>query len=288
MQSGFVNIVGNPNVGKSTLMNALVGERLSIITNKIHTTRHRIMGIINGSGYQIVFSDTPGILAPHHLLHKAMMKSVDAAIIDADIILYVTDTIEKNRTNYIDKINSLSIPIIVIINKIDLIEPQALNDLTQHWHTILPHALIFPTSALHKFNLEVLKNRIVELLPQAPAYYDADQFTDRSLRFFAAEIVREKILLNYDKEIPYSVEVGIDEFIESAEKYSIAATIYASRQSHKPILIGHHGQALTRVGTQARHAMERFFEKKVYLRLYVKVTTAWQNSEQELRKFGFL
>jgi GTP-binding protein Era len=290
MKSGFVNIIGNPNVGKSTLMNALVGERLSIITAKMQTTRHRIMGIINGDDYQVVISDTPGILAPHYRLHEAMMKFVDTAIIDADIMLYVTDVTEKLNTlnNYIDKIKSLPIPIILIVNKIDMTTPEKLESITQQWHAILPQAQIFPTSALHKFNLDILLKRLIELLPEAPAYYDADQFTDRSLRFFATEIIREKILLNYEQEIPYSVEVGIDEFKENDDKSSIAATIYAARHSQKSILIGHQGSRLTRVGTQARHDMEKFFEKKVYLHLYVKVADNWRNNDRELKRFGYL
>jgi GTP-binding protein Era len=290
MKSGFVNIIGNPNVGKSTLMNALVGERLSIITAKMQTTRHRIMGILNGEDYQMVFSDTPGILAPHYKLHQAMMRFVDSALTDADIILYVTDVVETpdKHSDYVERIKSLGIPVILIINKIDICMPEELNVLTEKWHTMLPQAQILPVSALLKFNLDILQKRLVELLPEAPPYYDVDQLTDRSLRFFAAEIIREKILLNYDKEVPYSVEVGIDEFAEGAEKYSIAATIYAARQSQKAILIGHRGSALTRVGRQARLAMETFFEKKVYLRLYVKIAPEWRDNERELRKFGYI
>jgi GTP-binding protein Era len=290
MKSGFVNIIGNPNVGKSTLMNALVGERLSIITAKMQTTRHRIMGIVNGEDYQIVFSDTPGILAPHYKLHKAMMKFVDTALIDADVILYVTDTVEKNdkHSDYIEKMNQLSIPIILIINKIDLSNSEALNVLTQEWHALLPNAQIFATSALHPFNLDALFKHIIDLMPQAPAYYDTDQLTDRSLRFFAAEIIREKILLCYDKEIPYSVEVCIEEFEEKDAIYRIAAIIYTARQSQKSILIGHNGCRLSKVGFKARIEMERFFEKKVYLHLYVKVASDWRNSERELKKFGYI
>jgi GTP-binding protein Era len=290
MKSGFVNIIGNPNVGKSTLMNALVGERLSIITAKMQTTRHRIMGIVNGDDYQIVFSDTPGIIAPHYRLHEAMMNSVNTALTDADIVLYVTDVVEQGgkHSDYIDKISSLSVPIVLIINKIDLTTPEALESLTIEWHNRLPQAQIFPTSALQKFNLDILLKRLVELLPESPAYYDRDQLTDRSLRFFATEIIREKILLYCDKEVPYSVEVGIDEFKEDEAMYSISATIYAARNTQKAILIGHQGSKLTQIGRAARLDMQGFFEKKVFLRLFVKVNPDWRNNERQLKQFGYL
>ena len=290
MKSGFVNIIGNPNVGKSTLMNALVGERLSIITAKMQTTRHRIMGIVNGEDYQVVFSDTPGILTPHYRLHEAMMKCVDTALVDADIVLYVTDTVEQSdkHSDYIAKINALSVPVILIINKIDLTSPEQLEVLTEQWHARLPSAQIFPTSALQKFNLDLLFKRLTEMLPEAPPYYDRAQLTDRSMRFFAAEIIREKILLYCDQEVPYSVEVGIDEFKEGGAEYSISATIYAARRSHKAILIGHSGSKLTQMGRAARLDMQRFFEKKVFLRLFVKIAPDWRSNDRQLKQFGYI
>jgi GTP-binding protein Era len=294
MRSGFVNIIGNPNVGKSTLLNALVGERLSIITAKAQTTRHRIQGIVSGAQgddeYQIVYSDTPGILVPHYKMHRAMMAFVDTAIADADVILYVTDTVERYDKNieYVERLQRLALPIIVIINKIDLSTPEDLERLVATWHAALPAARIFPTSATHKLNLDVLHKQMVALMPEGHAYYDADQLTDKNLRFFATEIIREKILLHYDKEVPYSVEVDIDKFEESEAINRIAATIYVARESQKPIIIGHGGSKLTRVGSEARRDMEKFFEKKVFLHLFVKVNPDWRDSERQLKRFGYM
>ena len=288
-RAGFVNIIGNPNVGKSTLMNALVGEKLSIVTAKAQTTRHRIMGIVNGEDYQIVYSDTPGILRPNYRLQKNMMNFVDTAIGDADLILYVTDVVEKADKNaeYIEKLSRLSCPVILVINKIDLSDQKAVSDLMQWWREKLPQALIFPVSAKEKFNLENVYESIVERLPEAPAWYDKDVFTDRNLRFFASEIIREKILLNYDKEIPYCCQVEVDEFKEGAERYDISAVIYVMRDSQKGILIGKKGAAMKKLGTDARMEMEDFFQKKVFLSLFVKVDPDWRSSRRELRRFGY-
>ncbi|GHT69174.1 GTPase Era [Bacteroidia bacterium] len=289
MKSGFVNIIGNPNVGKSTLMNALVGERISIITAKAQTTRHRIMGIVNGDDYQIVYSDTPGILTPHYQMHQAMMNWVNTALTDADVILYVTDVVEQHdkHGDYIAKLKQLKTPVILIVNKIDLTTPEQLETLVTMWHNELPEAQIFPTSALNKFNLDALFKKLVALLPEGPAYYDRDQFTDKSLRFFAGEIIREKILLNYDKEVPYSVEVDIESFEEGEKMYRIAAVIYVARESQKAIIIGHQGQKLSKLGAAARLDMEQFFDKKVFLQLFVKVNPNWRDNERQLRKFGY-
>lgn len=290
-RSGFVNIIGNPNVGKSTLMNALVGEKLSIVTAKAQTTRHRIMGIVNGDDYQIVFSDTPGILKPSYELQEAMMNFVDTAIGDADIIIYVTDVYESSEKNkeYVDKLNLLSVPVIVIINKIDKIEDSKhLDELVEKWHGLVPKAEILPMSALTKFNTDILLNKIVSLLPQQPAWYDRDVFTDKNLRFFASEILREKILENYTKEIPYCTEVVIESFQESEELYSIEAVINVVRESQKGIIIGKKGAALKRVGTQARKEMENFFEKKVFLKIFVKVDPSWRENKKELKRFGYI
>ena len=290
-RSGFVNIIGNPNVGKSTLMNALVGEKLSIVTAKAQTTRHRIMGIVNGDDYQIVFSDTPGILKPSYELQEAMMNFVDTAIGDADIIIYVTDVYESSEKNreYVDKLNLLSVPVIVVINKIDKIEEaDKLDDLVEKWHGLVPKAEILPMSALTKFNTDVLLNKIVSLLPQQPAWYDRDVFTDKNLRFFASEILREKILENYTKEIPYCTEVVIEQFKEEEEMYSIEAVINVVRESQKGIIIGKKGAALKRVGTQARKEMENFFEKKVFLKIFVKVDPSWRENKKELKRFGYI
>lgn len=288
-RAGFVNIIGNPNVGKSTLMNALVGEKLSIVTAKAQTTRHRIMGIVNGEDYQIVYSDTPGILRPNYRLQKNMMNFVDTAIGDADLILYVTDVVEKADKNaeYIEKLSRLSCPVILVINKIDLSDQKAVSDLMQWWREKLPQALIFPVSAKEKFNLENVYESIVERLPEAPAWYDKDVFTDRNLRFFASEIIREKILLNYDKEIPYCCQVEVEEFKEGAERYDISAVIYVMRDSQKGILIGKKGAAMKKLGTDARMEMEDFFQKKVFLSLFVKVDPDWRSSRRELRRFGY-
>ncbi len=297
-RSGFVNIIGNPNVGKSTLMNALVGEKLSIVTAKAQTTRHRIMGIVNGDDYQIVFSDTPGILKPSYELQEAMMNFVDTAIGDADIIIYVTDVYESSEKNkeYVDKLNLLSVPVIVVVNKIDKIEEvnkhsrdsQTLESLVEKWHGLVPKASILPMSALNKINTDLLLNKIVSLLPQQHAWYDRDVFTDKNLRFFASEILREKILENYSKEIPYCTEVVIEQFIEEEEMYSIEAVINVVRESQKGIIIGKRGMALKRVGTQARKDMEKFFEKKVFLKIFVKVDPSWRENKKELKRFGYI
>ena len=289
-KAGFVNIIGNPNVGKSTLMNALVGEKLSIVTAKAQTTRHRIMGIVNGEDYQIVFSDTPGILKPNYMLQESMMDFVETAIGDADIILYVTDVVEKIDKNieYINKLNQVECPVIIAINKIDETKQDKVVELVEKWHATVPKAEILPISALNKFNVDVLLNRLVELLPQQHAWYDRDVFTDKSMRFFASEIIREKILLNYNKEIPYCTEVVIEEFKESEEIYNIRAIINVIRESQKGIIIGPKGLALKRVGTQARRDMEKFFEKKVFLKMFVKVNPDWRESKKELKKFGYI
>ena len=288
-RAGFVNIIGNPNVGKSTLMNALVGEKLSIVTAKAQTTRHRIMGIVNGDDYQIVYSDTPGILKPNYRLQQSMMNFVDTAIGDADIILYVTDTIEKGDKNeeYISKLQKIECPVVLVINKIDINSQEQVQELMGWWKEQLPKAIIFPASAQEKFNLDNIFDAIVENLPYAPAWYDKDVFTDKNLRFFASEIVREKIFLNYKEEIPYSCEVVVEEFKEGAERYDISAVIYVMRDTQKGIIIGKGGQSLKKVGTQARIEMEDFFQKKVFLSLFVKVDPDWRESKKELRKFGY-
>ena len=288
-RAGFVNIIGNPNVGKSTLMNALVGEKLSIVTAKAQTTRHRIMGIVNGDDYQIVYSDTPGILKPNYRLQQSMMNFVDTAIGDADIILYVTDTIEKGDKNeeYISKLQKIECPVVLVINKIDISSQEQVQELMGWWREQLPKAIIFPASAQEKFNLDNIFDAIVENLPYAPAWYDKDVFTDKNLRFFASEIVREKIFLNYKEEIPYSCEVVVEEFKEGAERYDISAVIYVMRDTQKGIIIGKGGQSLKKVGTQARIEMEDFFQKKVFLSLFVKVDPDWRESKKELRKFGY-
>ncbi len=289
-RSGFVNIIGNPNVGKSTLMNALVGERLSIVTAKAQTTRHRIMGIVNGDNYQIVYSDTPGILQPGYKLQTSMMSFVKGAISDADIILYVTDVVEKRTKNieYLKKLESSSTPVLLAINKIDLSNQSDLEEIYREWKQLLPAAEIFPISATEKFNLEPLFSRIVELLPASPPWYDRDIFTDRNLRFFASEIIREKILINYNQEIPYCTEVVIETFKEEESIYYIDAIIFVTRDSQKGILIGKGGSALKRVGTQARKDMESFFEKKVFLQIFVKVNPDWREDENKLRQFGYI
>ena len=288
-RAGFVNIIGNPNVGKSTLMNALVGEKLSIVTAKAQTTRHRIMGIVNGDDYQIVYSDTPGILKPNYRLQQSMMNFVETAIGDADIILYVTDTIEKGDKNeeWIAKLKNIQCPIILVINKIDISSQEQVLELMGWWKEQLPDAVIFPASAQEKFNLDNIFDAIVANLPEAPAWYDKDVFTDKNLRFFASEIVREKIFLNYKEEIPYSCEVAIEEFKEGSERYDISAVIYVMRDSQKGIIIGKGGKSLKTVGTQARIEMEDFFQKKVFLSLFVKVDSDWRESKKELRRFGY-
>lgn len=288
-RAGFVNIIGNPNVGKSTLMNALVGEKLSIVTAKAQTTRHRIMGIVSGEDYQIVYSDTPGILKPNYRLQKNMMNFVDGAIGDADIILYVTDTVEKPDKNgeYVEKLRGLTCPVILVINKIDISDQPKVLELMAWWKEQLPKALVIPASAQERFNLDSIFDAIVERLPVCPPWYDKDTFTDRNLRFFASEIIREKILLNYGEEIPYCCEVEIETFKEGTERYEIGAVIYVMRDSQKGILIGKAGAAMKRLGTQARLEMEDFFQKKVFLSLYVKVDPDWRESRKELRRFGY-
>ena len=286
-RAGFVNIIGNPNVGKSTLMNALVGEKLSIVTAKAQTTRHRI--IVNTDDYQIVYSDTPGMLKPTYRLQEDMMKFVDTAIGDADIILYVTDVVEKSDKNseYIEKLRKLDCPVVVAVNKIDISDQQKVLSLLEYWQKTLPDALVIPVSAKEHFNLESILNAIVSRLPLSPPWFDKDQFTDRSLRFFASEIIREKILENYSQEIPYSCEVGIEAFKEGRDRYEISAVIFVMRDSQKGIIIGKGGSALKKVGTEARLDMEDFFQKKVFLQLFVKVDSDWRESRRELRKFGY-
>ena len=289
-KAGFVNIIGNPNVGKSTLMNALVGERISIVTSKAQTTRHRIMGIVNGEDYQIVYSDTPGILVPNYRLQESMMQFVDTAIGDADIILYVTDVVEKSTKNadYIEKLNKVGSPVLLVINKIDLSNQVDIEALYQKWQNLVPNAEIFPVSATEKFNLDSLFNRILELIPANPAWYDKDVLTDRNLRFFASEIIREKILLNYNKEIPYCTEVVIESFKENDDIIHMDALIYVLRDSQKGIIIGSKGSCLKRVGTQARIDMESFFEKKVFLQIFVKVNSDWREDKRKLKQFGYI
>lgn len=288
-RSGFVNIIGNPNVGKSTLMNALVGEKLSIVTAKAQTTRHRIMGIVNGEDWQIVYSDTPGILKPGYRLQENMMKFVDGALGDADIILYVTDTVETADKNaeYIEKLGRIDCPVIIVLNKIDISSQDDVLKLMQYWKEQLPKALVIPVSAQERFNLDSVLEAVKERLPECPPWFDKDAFTDKNLRFFASEIIREKILLNYKEEIPYSCEVEIENFKEGEERYDISAVIYVMRDSQKGIIIGKKGAALKRTGTQARIEMEDFFQKKVFLSIYVKTDPDWRENRKELRKFGY-
>ena len=288
-KAGFVNIIGNPNVGKSTLMNALVGEKLSIVTAKAQTTRHRIMGIVNGENWQIVYSDTPGILKPNYRLQQSMMNFVDTAIGDADIILYVTDIIEKGDKNeeYISKLKDIECPVILIINKIDISTQEKVMELMKWWQEQLPKAIIYPASAQEKFNLENILDAVVQNLPVAPPWYDKDVFTDKNLRFFASEIVREKIFLNTKEEVPYCCQVEIEQFKEGSERYDISGVIYVMRDSQKGILIGKGGSTLKKIGTEARIEMEDFFQKKVFLKLFVKVDPDWRESKKELRKFGY-
>ena len=288
-KSGFVNIIGNPNVGKSTLMNQLVGEKLSIITSKAQTTRHRIMGIVNGEDFQIVYSDTPGILKPNYKLQEKMMKFVRGAITDADVLLYVTDTVEDSdrSADIIEKVNLSGVPTIVVINKVDLTTPEKLIALVEKWQALLPTAIIAPCSAKEKFNIEGVFNLIIERLPEGEAFYPKDTLTDKTLRFFASEIIREKILLNYDKEIPYSCEIAIESYKEEPTIDRISATIYVARSSQKGIVIGHKGEKLKRVGQQARLDLEEFLGKRVFLELYVKVQEDWRNNDGQLRRFGY-
>jgi len=288
-RSGFVNILGNPNVGKSTIMNALVGEKLSIITAKAQTTRHRIMGIVNGDDFQIVYSDTPGILKPQYKLQEAMMSFVNIALTDADVILYVTDVTEKPLAEkfYTEKIKSSGIPVIIAVNKIDLSNQDDLEKIVELWHNEFPSSPVIPVSAIKKFNLESLLSTILDKLPEGEPFFPKDQLTDKYERFFASEILREKILTNYKKEVPYSVEIEIESFSDEPKIVKIRALIHVSRDSQKGIIIGHKGSMLKRVGTEARHDMEDFFGKKVFLELYVKVTKDWRDKPAMLKKFGY-
>lgn len=288
-KAGFVSIVGNPNVGKSTLMNLFVGERISIATFKAQTTRHRIMGIVSTDDYQIVFSDTPGVLKPNYKLQEDMLAFSVSSLEDADILLYVTDTVEKQSKNedFISKVKKLNIPILVLINKIDLSNEKEVTKLLEYWHEQIPQAEIVPLSAKARFNVDNVQKRIVELLPESPDYFDKDQLTDKPSRFIVSEIIREKILLYYDKEIPYSVEVLVTEFKEDKKLIRIAATIFVERESQKGIIIGHGGVALKRVGEEARRDIQKFFDKKVFLQLYVKVNPNWRNSSKSLESFGY-
>lgn len=288
-KAGFVNIVGNPNVGKSTLMNLLVGEKISIATFKAQTTRHRIMGIVNTEDMQIVFSDTPGVLKPNYRLQESMLAFSESALTDADILLYVTDVIENPEKNieFLEKVQHLDIPIILLINKIDMSDQKTLGLLVEKWHSLLPKAEILPLSALNKFGVDILLNRIKDLLPDSPPFFDKDQLTDKPARFFVSEIIREKILLFYDKEIPYSVEVRVEEFKEDSKLIRIRVIIYVERNSQKGIIIGHQGVALKKVSSEARKSLERFFGKKIYLEIFVKVDKDWRSSQKELDSFGY-
>ena len=302
-KAGFVNIVGNPNVGKSTLMNQLVGERISIATFKAQTTRHRIMGIVNTPEMQIVFSDTPGVLKPNYKLQESMLAFSESALQDADVLLYVTDVVENPEKNmdFLEKVQRMNIPVLLLINKIDSLEsvnagngeksvsrPQEqLNSIVEKWHVLLPKAEILPISAKNKFGMDMLLKRIKELLPESPAYFDKDQLTDKPARFFVSEIIREKILLYYDKEIPYSVEVSVERFKDDDRRIHINAVIYVERESQKGIIIGHHGVALKKVSTEARKSLEKFFDKPIFLEVFVKVDKDWRSSERELNNFGY-
>lgn len=290
-RAGFVNIVGNPNVGKSTLSNLLVGEKLSIITSKAQTTRHRIMGIVNGEDYQIVFSDTPGVLKPKFRLQESMLEYSTGALVDADILLYVTDVIESPTKNqeFLDKVAREKIPILLVINKIDLLKGQdELVALVERWKELLPTAEVYPTSALVNFNVDQLMKRIIKLLPESPPYFGKDALTDRNARFFVTEIIREKILLTYDKEVPYATQVLVEKFDETDTEIHIMAVVYVERESQKGIIIGHQGRKLKHVGIDARKDIEKFFEKHVFLQLYVKVEKDWRNQEKKLRAFGYI
>lgn len=288
-KAGFVNIVGNPNVGKSTLMNLLVGERISIATFKAQTTRHRIMGILNTPEMQICFSDTPGVLKPNYKLQEQMLQFSESALQDADVLLYVTDMVEKPDKNadFIAKVQKMTVPVLVLINKIDLSDQKSLEQKVEEWHQVFPRAEICPISALHKFNVDNVLARIKELLPESPAYFDKDQWTDKPARFFVSEIVREKILLYYDKEIPYSTEVVVEEFKETERSIRIRTVVYVERESQKGILIGHGGVALKRMGSEARKTLEKFFGKSIYLDVYVKVDKDWRQSDKAMRSYGY-
>ena len=288
-KAGFVNIVGNPNVGKSTLMNQLVGEKLSIATFKAQTTRHRIMGIVNTEDTQIVFSDTPGVLKPNYKMQEMMLQFSESALADADILLYVTDVVEDPEKNmdFLEKVSKMSIPVILLINKIDESDQKTLGNLVTKWHGLLPNAEILPISAKNKFGVDILLKRVHELLPESPAFFDKDQLTDKPAKFFVSEIIREKILRYYDKEIPYSVEVVVERFKEDDRQIHINAVIYVERSSQKGIIIGHQGMALKKVSTEARKSLERFFDKKIFLETFVKVNKDWRNSQKELKHFGY-
>ena len=288
-KAGFVNIVGNPNVGKSTLMNQLVGERISIATFKAQTTRHRIMGIVNTDDMQIVFSDTPGVLKPNYKMQEMMLAFSESALADADVLLYVTDVVENPEKNmdFLEKVKKMTIPVLLLINKIDESDQNKLGDIVEKWHSLLPNAEILPISAKNKFGVDMLLKRIKELLPESPAFFDKDQLTDKPARFFVSEIIREKILLYYDKEIPYSVEVRVERFKEDEKRIHINAVIYVERDSQKGIIIGHQGIALKKVNTEARKAMEKFFNKSIFLETFVKVDKDWRSSQKELDAFGY-
>ncbi|MBQ6227760.1 MAG: GTPase Era [Prevotella sp.] len=288
-KAGFVNIVGNPNVGKSTLMNQLVGERISIATFKAQTTRHRIMGIVNTDDMQIVFSDTPGVLKPNYKLQESMLAFSESALTDADVLLYVTDVVENPEKNldFLEKVRKLTIPVLLLINKIDLTDQKGLVAVVEKWHALLPDAEILPISALNKFGTQLILKRIGELLPDSPPYFDKDQLTDKPARFFVSEIIREKILLYYDKEIPYSVEVRVEQFKEEEKIIRISAVIYVERDSQKGIIIGHQGVALKKVSTESRKALEKFFGKSIFLETFVKVDKDWRSSKKELDNFGY-
>lgn len=288
-KAGFVNIVGNPNVGKSTLMNQLVGERISIATFKAQTTRHRIMGIVNTDDMQIVFSDTPGVLKPNYKMQEMMLAFSESALADADVLLYVTDVIENPEKNidFLEKVKKMKIPVLLLINKIDQSDPKKLGDIVEKWHSLLPNAEILPISAKNKFGVDMLLKRIKELLPESPAFFDKDQLTDKPARFFVSEIIREKILLYYDKEIPYAVEVRVERFKEEDTRIHINAVIYVERDSQKGIIIGHQGVALKKVNTESRKALEKFFGKKIFLETFVKVDKDWRSSQRELDAFGY-
>lgn len=288
-KAGFVNIVGNPNVGKSTLMNQLVGEKISIATFKAQTTRHRIMGIVNTDDMQIVFSDTPGVLKPNYKMQEMMLHFSESALADADVLLYVTDVIEKPEKNidFLEKVAKMTIPVILLINKIDESDQQQVIGLVEKWHALLPKAEILPISAKNKFGTEALLKRVRELLPESPAYFAKDQLTDKPARFFVTEIIREKILRYYDKEVPYAVEVVVERFKEDEKQIRINAVIYVERESQKGIIIGHQGQALKKVSSEARKSLETFFGKKIFLETFVKVDKDWRNSQKELENFGY-
>ena len=288
-KAGFVNIVGNPNVGKSTLMNLLVGERISIATFKAQTTRHRIMGILNTDDAQIVFSDTPGVLKPNYKLQEAMLRFSRSALRDADVLLYVTDVVESPEKNsdFIEEVRKLDVPILVLINKIDLSNQAELVKKVELWHELIPEAEILPISATAKFNVDAVMKRVMELLPESPPYFEKDALTDKPARFFVTEIIREKILLHYDKEIPYVCEAVVEQFKEDDGKIYIKSLIYVERDSQKGIIIGHEGSALKRVATDARRELEKFFGKRIFLEIYVRVDKDWRNSDRQLRRFGY-